>query len=187
MRAPDRIRQVERRSRHVTSRATSSASPPAGCRWSCRRHPAHPPPSERPQDRAPAAHEPHAADRRPAEAFGYPCYAVGAAEYPNVFRYLAKILACHLAKAGGPRPGALTDFAIGKSDRSSCYWRWTPTPTIGRGSTRRAIRSSPVTAAPGSTSPEPSESRLGNPLVGIGFLSHLIIQTVGAFGGSHAS
>lgn len=54
----------------------------------------------------------------PADAFDDPRYAVGTAEYFNVFRYLAKILACHLAEVGGPRLRALTDFAIGRSDRN---------------------------------------------------------------------
>lgn len=52
----------------------------------------------------------------PATAFDNPRYAVGGQPYLNVFRYLAKVLACHIAEVGGPRFTALVDFAIGRSD-----------------------------------------------------------------------
>ncbi|WP_375428429.1 hypothetical protein [uncultured Sphingomonas sp.] len=52
----------------------------------------------------------------PASAFDDPRYAVGSAAYLNVFRYLAKLLACHIAEVGGPRLRALTDFALSRSD-----------------------------------------------------------------------
>ena len=52
----------------------------------------------------------------PATAFDDSRYAVGSAPYLNVFRYLAKVLACHIAEVGGPRFAALVDFAIGCSD-----------------------------------------------------------------------
>ena len=54
----------------------------------------------------------------PSTAFDDPRYAVGTTAYLNVFRYLAKILACHIAEVGGPRLRALTDFAIGRADRN---------------------------------------------------------------------
>lgn len=54
----------------------------------------------------------------PAIAFDDSRYAVGSAAYLNVFRYLAKLLACHIAEVDGPRLRALTDFALGLSDRN---------------------------------------------------------------------
>ena len=54
----------------------------------------------------------------PGKAFDDPRYAFGTPGYLNVFRYLTKILACHLAEVCGPRLHALTDFAIGRSDRN---------------------------------------------------------------------
>lgn len=52
----------------------------------------------------------------PASVFDEPRYAVGNTPYLNVFRYFAKVLACHIAEVGGPRFTALVDFAIGRSD-----------------------------------------------------------------------
>lgn len=52
----------------------------------------------------------------PGSAFDDPRYAVGSAAYLNVFRYLAKVLACQIAEVGGPRIAALVDFAIERSD-----------------------------------------------------------------------
>lgn len=52
----------------------------------------------------------------PASAFDYPRYTVDSAPYLNAFRYLAKVLACHIAEADGPRFTALVDFAIGRSN-----------------------------------------------------------------------
>jgi hypothetical protein len=54
----------------------------------------------------------------PSTAFDNPRYALGTTEYLDVFRYLAKILACHIAEVGGPRLCTLTDFAIGRADRN---------------------------------------------------------------------
>lgn len=45
-------------------------------------------------------------------------YVIGSQEYLNVFRYFAKILCCHIAEVGGPRPTSLSKFAIGESDRN---------------------------------------------------------------------
>lgn len=52
----------------------------------------------------------------PESAFDYPRYTVDSAPYLNVFRYLAKVLACHIAEVDGPRFTALVDFAIGRSN-----------------------------------------------------------------------
>jgi hypothetical protein len=43
-------------------------------------------------------------------------YRVGSQPYLDVFRYLAKLLACHIAEFGGPRSIQIGDFATGKSD-----------------------------------------------------------------------
>lgn len=52
----------------------------------------------------------------PGGVFGDPHYVVGTGAYLDVFRYLAKTLACQIAEVGGPRISALVDFAIGRSD-----------------------------------------------------------------------
>lgn len=54
----------------------------------------------------------------PATVFDEPRYAVGTETYLNVFRYLAKILACQIAEVEGPRLVALTEFALGRSNRN---------------------------------------------------------------------
>ncbi len=54
----------------------------------------------------------------PIGAFDDPRYALGSGPYLDVFRYLAKVLACHVADVDGPRIAALTDFAIGRTDRN---------------------------------------------------------------------
>lgn len=52
----------------------------------------------------------------PGGVFDDPRYTVGSGPYLDVFRYLAKALACQIAEVGGPRISALVDFAIGRSD-----------------------------------------------------------------------
>lgn len=52
----------------------------------------------------------------PASVFDDPRYVTGSGPYLNVFRYLAKVLACQIAEVGGPRISTLVDFAIGRSD-----------------------------------------------------------------------
>lgn len=49
----------------------------------------------------------------PAGIFDDPRYEIGSEPYLNVFRYFAKLLCCHLAESGGPRPLPLALFAIG--------------------------------------------------------------------------
>lgn len=49
----------------------------------------------------------------PDALFDEPQYAEEGERYLNVFRYLAKILACQIAEVDGPRILALTQFAIG--------------------------------------------------------------------------
>lgn len=52
----------------------------------------------------------------PSEIFAGPRYSEDSDELKNVFRYLAKILACHIADVDGPRFLSITEFAIGRSD-----------------------------------------------------------------------
>jgi len=52
----------------------------------------------------------------PSGAFNEPQYLEGGGPYLDVFRYLAKVLACQIADVDGPRVCALTDFAIGRTD-----------------------------------------------------------------------
>lgn len=54
----------------------------------------------------------------PSTVFDDPHYAVGTEPYLNVFRYLAKILACQIAEVEGPRLKVLTEFALGRSNRN---------------------------------------------------------------------
>lgn len=58
------------------------------------------------------------AGTEPGSIFENARYAVGAKPYLDIFRYFAKILACQIAESEGPRLRALTDFAIGRSDRN---------------------------------------------------------------------
>lgn len=53
-------------------------------------------------------------DRDPTEVFASQRYQQGTPEYLNVFRYLAKLLCCHLAESEGPRPKPVAAFAIGR-------------------------------------------------------------------------
>lgn len=52
----------------------------------------------------------------PRFVFADPRYAVGTEPYLNVFRYLAKVLACQIAEVGGPRIAPLTNFAINRTN-----------------------------------------------------------------------
>ncbi len=56
--------------------------------------------------------------QEPNLAFSDSGYEIGSEKYLNVFRYFAKILCCHIAEVGGPRPTSLSKFAIGDSDRN---------------------------------------------------------------------
>ncbi|RQW44597.1 hypothetical protein [Novosphingobium sp. LASN5T] len=49
----------------------------------------------------------------PDSAFQHADFAVNSSEYLNLFRYFAKILACHIAEDCGPRLTPLTQFARG--------------------------------------------------------------------------
>ncbi len=57
----------------------------------------------------------------PADAISATSYVVNSQEYLNVFRYFAKLLCCHLAEVGAPRPVHMSNFALGKNDRN-CIW-----------------------------------------------------------------
>lgn len=57
----------------------------------------------------------------PSLAFADPRYEVGSGPYLDVFRYFAKLLACHLAELRAPRPLHMTAFAIGAA-RQNCVW-----------------------------------------------------------------
>lgn len=57
----------------------------------------------------------------PISAFDDPRYEIGSGPYLDVFRYFAKLLACHLAELGAPRPRHLAAFAIG-SAHQNCVW-----------------------------------------------------------------
>lgn len=48
-------------------------------------------------------------------------YAVGSEAYLDVFRYFAKLLCCHLADVGGPRPRHLSSFVL-RQARTNCVW-----------------------------------------------------------------
>lgn len=54
----------------------------------------------------------------PSVVFNDSRYAEGSNAYLNVFRYFAKILACHVAESGGPRSIELTNFARGITSRN---------------------------------------------------------------------
>jgi hypothetical protein len=48
-------------------------------------------------------------------------YAPGSEAYLNVFRYFAKLLCCHLAEVGAPRPRHMSRFAVGQAT-VNCVW-----------------------------------------------------------------
>jgi hypothetical protein len=56
--------------------------------------------------------------QEPDVAFSDSQYEIGSDKYLNLFRYFAKIICCHIAEVGGPRPTTLSKFAIGESDRN---------------------------------------------------------------------
>jgi hypothetical protein len=51
-------------------------------------------------------------------ALNEPRYSVGSQPYLDVFRYFAKLMCCHLAEVGAPRPLPLAGFALGASNRN---------------------------------------------------------------------
>jgi len=48
-------------------------------------------------------------------------YSLGSDAYLNVFRYFAKLLCCHIADVGAPRPLRMSQFALGEAS-SNCIW-----------------------------------------------------------------
>ena len=50
-------------------------------------------------------------------------YPKGSEKYLNVFRYFAKILCCHIAEVGGPRPVPVARFAIGRTRKNPIFLR----------------------------------------------------------------
>jgi hypothetical protein len=58
------------------------------------------------------------AGMEPAQALQLDRYRIGSETYLNVFRYLAKLMSCHIAGSGGPRSIQIADFATGKSQRN---------------------------------------------------------------------
>lgn len=56
--------------------------------------------------------------QEPDLAFSDSRYEIGSEKYLNLFRYFAKILCCHIAEVGGPRPTSLSSFAVGESDKN---------------------------------------------------------------------
>lgn len=65
----------------------------------------------------------------PSLVFDLPQYSVGSEAYLNVFRYFAKILCCHVAESGGPRPLEACEFAIGKINRNIVFLHIDVDPT----------------------------------------------------------
>lgn len=61
------------------------------------------------------------AGQDPADVFGDPRYEIGSAPYLNVFRYFAKLLCCHFAESGAPRPLQLARFAIGQNSANCVF------------------------------------------------------------------
>lgn len=62
-----------------------------------------------------------AAGSEPRKAFDDARYAEGVERYLNVFRYLAKLLCCHIADCAGPRPVSLSAFAIGQLSHNRVF------------------------------------------------------------------
>lgn len=52
----------------------------------------------------------------PESVFSFSEYDLDSEKYLNVFRYFAKILCCHVAESGGPRPFVVSEFSIGESN-----------------------------------------------------------------------
>lgn len=64
----------------------------------------------------------------PGDVFNETRYAVGGKKYLNLLRYFAKVLACQIAEAGGPRILAVTEFAIARSDFNPVHLEMWPDP-----------------------------------------------------------
>jgi hypothetical protein len=62
-----------------------------------------------------------AAGKDPKLVFDDRRYAIDSTPYLNVFRYFAKLLCCHLAELGAPRPIHMSRFARGIED-ANCVW-----------------------------------------------------------------
>ncbi|WP_138984942.1 hypothetical protein [Pseudomonas chlororaphis] len=67
--------------------------------------------------------------RDPSLVFNSPQYALGSEAYLNVFRYLSKLLCCHVAESCGPRPLEACEFAIGKTRRNIVFLKIDADPT----------------------------------------------------------
>ena len=65
----------------------------------------------------------------PLSVFCLPQYAIGSGEYLDVFRYFAKLLCCHVAESCGPRPLALSEFAVGNVHRNPVFLHIDADPT----------------------------------------------------------
>lgn len=59
--------------------------------------------------------------KNPSSLFEDARYRLGSEAYLNVFRYFAKLLCCHLAEIGAPRPVQIANFAIGRAGKN-CIW-----------------------------------------------------------------
>jgi hypothetical protein len=67
--------------------------------------------------------------KAPELVFNSPQYEIGSERYLNVFRYFAKILCCHVAESCGPRPLAVSEFALGKVDQNPVFLHIDSDPT----------------------------------------------------------
>ncbi|MBF4557181.1 hypothetical protein H7698_13940 [Pseudomonas sp. p50] len=67
--------------------------------------------------------------KAPESVFSLPQYDLHSAPYLNVFRYFAKLLCCHVAESGGPRPLAVSEFAVGRADRNTVFLHIDADPT----------------------------------------------------------
>jgi hypothetical protein len=65
----------------------------------------------------------------PSSAFEFPQYEIDSESYLNVFRYFAKLLCCHVAESCGPRPLALSEFAVGRVNRNPVFLHIDADPT----------------------------------------------------------
>jgi len=57
----------------------------------------------------------------PSAVFESPEFRREGALYLDAFRYFAKLMCCHLAELGSPRPVHMSEFARGKND-TNCVW-----------------------------------------------------------------